>query len=414
MAARKKKVTVSLMSRAFAFSEEFSDLFRYGSLGLIICILGDLIAGIELGSLGNILELLPGLVILVPPAMGMRGNIYGAFASRLGTSMHMGTFTPSLMKDTVLAKNLKASVLLTLFLSVTLGVVAKLVAYTFGHEALTISEYIFISFLGGIISAILLLPIVVAISIIGFSKGWDIDNFSAPMITAFGDVVTIPALYIAAISAMKISMHPMGLDLISGMILITTIPIFVCGIREGGLVSRIFKESVPLLLFTSTIGSFGGFLIHTRLEVMIKLAAILVLIPPFLGVNNALGGILAARLSSMLHMGIIYPRKIPERAAIKNFIAIYAFSLIIFPLVGLLTHVLGEVLGFTSPGPLVLIAMSLIAGIISTLAVSAIAYMVAAASFKLGADPDIHSIPLTSSTIDLIGILSIILTLGLF
>ncbi|MCW7076724.1 MAG: magnesium transporter [Candidatus Syntrophoarchaeum sp.] len=415
MVARRIWLKRELFSRASTFTLEFSDLIRFGSLGLLICIIGDLIAGIELGSLGNFLELIPGLIILVPPAMGMRGNVYGALASRLGTSMQTGTFTPSLQRDSLLSRNVIASCLLTIFVSVILGIVAKLVSLVFGLANIPLSGFILISFLAGIISASILIPIVIIISKVGYFGGWDIDNFSAPVITATGDIITIPSLYIAAIVMIRISaISDMILNWLAVLVVLIAFLLFIFGIKEKGITGQIFRESIPILVFTSFVGAFGGFIIDTRLESLIDIAAILVLIPPFLGVNNALGGILSARLSSMLHLGVIYPSKFPERAARRNFTAMYLFAIVVFPLVGASSHLLSEMLGFASPGAVQMIMMSFIAGLASTTMVNIIAYLVASGTFKLGADPDIHSIPVTSSMMDLFGIFSLMLTLALF
>jgi mgtE-like transporter len=415
MAARRLSVKKEVFSRASAFTEEFSDLIRYGSLGLLICLIGDLIAGFELGSIGNIFKLVPGLIILIPPAMAMRGNVYGALASRLGTSMQMGTFTPSLQRDSLLSRNITVSILLTVLLSVILGIVAWLVSLTFGLESISLGVFIPISLIGGIISAILLIPLVIVIAKVGYNNEWDIDNFSSPVITAFGDLITIPSLYIASISVMRILANSPGiLNWLAGAALLIALLLLIVGVREKDLIGCIFKESVPILIFTSIVGAFGGFIIDTRLDIMIEVAAILVLIPPFLGINNALGGILSARLASMLHMGLIYPSKFPESAARRNFIAIYLFAILIFPLVGLSSHLVGEIFGFASLGAVQLVMISLIAGLASTTMINIVAYLIASGTFKLGADPDIHSIPIITSTIDLFGILSIILTLALF
>ena len=69
---------------------------------LLVSSAGDLIAGVTLGAITDTLEhLLPGLLVLVPAAIGMRGNIFGALGSRLGTSIHTGTFRLSRRRDTV-------------------------------------------------------------------------------------------------------------------------------------------------------------------------------------------------------------------------------------------------------------------------------------------------------------------------
>ena len=67
-------------------------------------------------------------------------------------------------------------------------------------------------------------------------------------------------------------------------------------------------------------------LVEKRLAAFTTLPALLVLVPPFLEDTGALGGILASRLSSKLHLGLIEPTPRPQRAAWADFrlIAIFA------------------------------------------------------------------------------------------
>src|SRR5499427_10056535 len=85
-----------------------------GFVALLASSGGDLLAGLTLGAITGTLESLPGLLVLVPAAIGMRGNIFGALGSRLGTSIHAGTFRLSRRKDTVVGQNILASTALTL------------------------------------------------------------------------------------------------------------------------------------------------------------------------------------------------------------------------------------------------------------------------------------------------------------
>ena len=68
---------------------------RAGFYALLLSSGGDLIAGLTLGSITGTLDALPGLLVLVPAAIGMRGNVFGALGSRLGTAVHTGTFRMS-------------------------------------------------------------------------------------------------------------------------------------------------------------------------------------------------------------------------------------------------------------------------------------------------------------------------------
>src|SRR6476646_9537158 len=83
---------------------------RQALAALLVSSGGDLLAGLTLGAITGTLEALPGLLVLVPAAIGMRGNIFGAMGSRLSTAIHTGTFQLSRRPDTVVGQNLAASI----------------------------------------------------------------------------------------------------------------------------------------------------------------------------------------------------------------------------------------------------------------------------------------------------------------
>src|SRR6516225_1589679 len=95
---------------------------RAGFYALLLSSGGDLIAGLTLGSITGTLAALPGLLVLVPAAIGMRGNVFGALGSRFGTQIHAGTFRFSRRVDTEVGQNMAASMLSTLSIAVLLAV----------------------------------------------------------------------------------------------------------------------------------------------------------------------------------------------------------------------------------------------------------------------------------------------------
>src|SRR5438105_15036316 len=95
---------------------------RQGMAALLVSSGGDLLAGLTLGAITHTLSALPGLLVLVPAAIGMRGNVFGALGSRLGTSIHTGTFSLSRRADTIVGQNVVASMVLTLSISFALAV----------------------------------------------------------------------------------------------------------------------------------------------------------------------------------------------------------------------------------------------------------------------------------------------------
>ena len=77
---------------------------------------------------------------------------------------------------------------------------------------------------------------------------------------------------------------------------------------------------------------------------------------------------------------------------------------------------LDELVGEEAPGLVDLVAASLLGGLTAMVVVLAITYYGTIAAVRLGIDPDTYGIPIVSSTVDLVGALSLVVaisTLGL-
>ncbi len=379
--------------------------YKQGIAGLLVSTMFGLIAGVFLGSITSTLELFPGLMILIPAAIGMRGNVFGALGSRLGSAQHAGMFSTEISKQSILGQNIYASSTITIVISAALGIIAYIFALIFGVDSISVFDFIFISVLGGVIASIFLLFITVFVSVVGHKKQWDIDNLSAPIITAAGDVVALPALFVGAVLLMKlVSVSDAITDVISVVFMLLAVFVMYIALKSNMRYSkRIVAESIPILLIAGTINSFAGLTINLKLASFVAVPAMLVILPSFLGDNNALGGILAARLSSMLHTGIIEPRTVPQAIVIHNFLMMYALAVFIFPVAGGLAHVVSIMMHIQSPGLMALVKATTMAGLISVTVVNFLAYYIAIAAYKLGLDPDNCGVPLTSSAIDTVG-----------
>ncbi len=398
----------SPLNHVSSFFYSFSDVFKQTPFSLLFCSLTGLLAGIGLTFMSDMLQLLPGLIILIPPAIAMRGNVYSALVSRLGTSMHLGLFSPTLKKGSVLHTNAYASLLLTLILSVILGFLAKLVAEAFGYSNvnyISLSGFILISVIGGLISGIILLGVSIVVSIIGYRRNWDLDNVSAPVITSAGDMITIPAVFIAGILLLMLNEHISVVRLLTILCISVSLIYAVKGLKTSNAdIRRVLLESIPMLLICAVLCTFAGLTLDTMLVDLIASPAILIMIPPFLGACNALGGILSARLSSMLHIGTLRPKTFPDKLVNANFSVIYLLSMVVFPFVGLLSYIVSS----TSPGVLEMLSLSLLAGVLCTTFLNFASYYIAILSFKFGLDPDNDTIPLITSLTDVVGVLCLL------
>ncbi|HUQ38657.1 MAG TPA: magnesium transporter [Acidimicrobiales bacterium] len=372
---------------------------------------GDLLAGLTLGKIQHTLDALPGLLVLVPAAIGMRGNVFGALGSRLGTSIHTGTFRLSRRHDTVVGQNVLASLALTMAISLALAFLAKAVAVGFGlAHTISVVDFVVISVVGGALSSVVVLAITIGVAAGASRFGWDMDNVAAPLVTAAGDVVTLPALFLATYLVGRGVFSPL-LALGTGVLAVLAL---VGAVRSGlPLLRRIVRESMPVLLLAGLVDVVAGLTIEKRLEHFLALPALLVLVPPFLEDSGALGGILSSRLGSKLHLGVIGPTAVPSKAARRDFALIAGFALPVFLLVGTSSHIAATVVGLHSPGLGDMVAIALIGGVMTTAAAIVVAYYGAVASYRLGLDPDNHGIPIVTSSMDLVGAFALVLAIVL-
>jgi len=385
---------------------------RQGLAALAVSSLGDLVAGVTLGAVTGTLNRLPGLLVLVPAAIGMRGNIFGALGSRLGTAIHTGTFRLSRRRDTLVGQNVLASVTLTLALSVALAVLAKAVAVAFGLKAsISIADYVVVSVLGGVLSSIVVLALTLVVATTSARRGWDMDNVAAPLVTAAGDIVTLPALVAASILVGHGSVTA-----IVAPVLVLLAGLGVAAAWRTGLpiMRRIVAESLPVLLIAGLVDVVAGLTIEKRLDSFVAFPALLVLVPPFLEDTGALGGIVSSRLASKLHLGTVTPRPWPNRAARQDMALAFLFAVPTFVLVALSADIVAVVFRLGSPGPGVMVGVSLLGGMVSTAIAVMISYYGSVAAYRFGLDPDNHGIPLITSSMDLVGAVALILALVAF
>ena len=173
---------------------------RAGFIALLISSGGDLVAGLTLGvDHRHARPRCPGLLVLVPAAIGMRGNVFGALGSRLGTSIHAGTFRLSRRVDTVVGQNASAAlVLVAVDRRSLLAVLAKVMSDAFGvGKTISVVDFIVVSVVGAIISSVVVLVLTVAVAAFCANRNLDLDNVAAPIVTAAGDIVTLPSLFLA-------------------------------------------------------------------------------------------------------------------------------------------------------------------------------------------------------------------------
>ena len=382
---------------------------RAGFIALLISSGGDLLAGLTLGSITGTLEKLPGLLVLVPAAIGMRGNIFGALGSRLGTAIHAGTFRLSTRPDTLVGQNLAASLSLSLSISLALAVLAKAIAVGFGLDhTISIGDFMVISVIGGVLSSVVVAAITVGVANLSTRRGYDLDNVSSPIVTAAGDMVTLPTLFVAT--------YLVGIDYVTPVIAALCGVVGVGGLVVGlrarlPLMRRIVRESLPVFVVAGIIDIVAGLTLEKRFSSFLVFPALLVLVPPFLEDSGALGAILSARVSTKLHLGTLEPSRSPFRAISEDMLLVYVYAVPVFFFLGVSADIAAAIAGLRSPGVPEMIGVAMLAGFFATTCATLIGYYGALASYRLGFDPDNHGIPVVTSSLDLLGAVCLILAI---
>jgi mgtE-like transporter len=384
---------------------------RQGFVALLISSGGDLLAGLALGFMTDSLTRLPGLFLLIPAAIGMRGNIFGALGSRLGTGLHTGQFEPSREPESFLGQNVLASVYLTLATSLFLAAAARVVSVALGFTSISVWDYAVISILGGVLGSIVVGTASIFIAVWSQRRGWDLDSVSAPLVTAIGDIATLPALWAASYLASIPYLTLILGTAVAAVCLVATIRGLLSHLP---IVRRVVRESMPVLFAAGVIDIFAGTVVEARISRFIAFPALFVLIPPFLEDTNALTGILSSRLASKLHLGLIETRPFPQALAWVDISIQFIFAVSVFFMVGVATEVVSLLTNLASPGFGTILAISMTAGLAATIISSAIAYYTAVASYRFGLDPDNHGIPIGSSVMDLAGTLCLVGAILLF
>lgn len=191
------------------FESQFIDkyLSEYASISSIVrealpfellATVGGVIAGIILSKMTNELEMIPGLLVIYPGVLGLRGNISSTLGSRLGSAIHMGLITDIDRNNPELVNNISGSLLLGFIMAILLGVLGHFVTLALGFESAGIFKLVLICAISALTSGVILSFVAVLLAIGTFRFGFDPDNVVTPSIATIGDIVSMLMLFLSA------------------------------------------------------------------------------------------------------------------------------------------------------------------------------------------------------------------------
>ncbi len=176
------------------------DMVKQSLPFLIICGIGEVFAGTVFGYMKDLFIEYPGLIVVLPAVIGMRGNIVTTLGSRMGSSIHLGLIDPNnVMKNPETRENIKATLILSLVMASITSFVAYSSSISAGVDTISLPSLFLVTVVSSLISALILVGITIGILIITFARGLDPDNVTAPILTTVGDIITIFCLYFTVI-----------------------------------------------------------------------------------------------------------------------------------------------------------------------------------------------------------------------
>jgi mgtE-like transporter len=382
---------------------------RQGLVALVLSTAAGFVAGLTLAHLTGTLTALPGLIVLIPAAVGMRGTIFGAIGARLGTADAAGLLTIDLRPGGILRRNVVVAVLTTFSSALWLAVLARVVCAIAGEPSISLSELLIIAVVGGAIGSGMILMITIALAAASTRLGWDLDSVSTPMVTALGDMTSLPSLFLATLL--------LNHGTITGVIAVASLGLALVCIAvsyrtRDRVVRKIIWEMTATILLTPILDVLAGQLQQARADQLFAVPVILLVIPPFVSQAGALGGIFSSRITSKMQLGVITPRGRPEIPAIIDASIVGALSVVVFLLIGAVAWALGVATGLPNvPSAAAVVGGTLIAGVAVTPITIAAGYYLAIVTYRFGLDPDNQGVPIITSVMDLAGVAVLLLVM---
>jgi mgtE-like transporter len=138
----------------------------------------------------------PGLLIIVPGLLGLRGNISSALGARLSSGLHLGYISTKKISRG-LRINIEISIFLSLFISFVLSVLAWQTCVYVGGACMSVWNFVLITVLTGLMSGVLMSFTTSGIAVLSYRHGLDPDNVTLPAAASLGDIITIICLLIS-------------------------------------------------------------------------------------------------------------------------------------------------------------------------------------------------------------------------
>ena len=187
-----KKHRLIFRHRELIDKEIIMEVYKETTVAILIFdVVLELMAGSLLTGLRDFYKLIPGLFIIIPGLMEMRGNTASSLAQRIGSALHLGLISWEHKFNEEVIENIKASLILATTNSCMLGIGAYAVSALFGFEAISLAGFIILSMGTALIAATTQVFLIVFIALYVHRRGMDPDNWVIPIVTTINDTLVV-------------------------------------------------------------------------------------------------------------------------------------------------------------------------------------------------------------------------------
>ncbi|ELY90264.1 MgtE integral membrane region [Natrialba hulunbeirensis JCM 10989] len=179
-----------------------------------------------------------------------------------------------------------------------------------------------------------------------------------------------------------------------------------------GDVWSIYREAMPILLIALGGGLFAGLVLEGMLESVERFPGLLVMVPVFLATRGNVYGALGGRISSGLHQGLIEPRFEWDERLVNAVIASFVNGIGISVVIGVVSWLALQVLGWESAALYELVGIMLVAGVLTSVVLIFGLLALIFAGYKYGYDPDNLVGPIVTTLGDIFGMLFLLFAIG--
>jgi mgtE-like transporter len=172
------------------------EVFRESVPVLTLTAAISIFSGFFLNANEEVLNFLPGLLIIIPSFIAVNGNISSVMTSRLSSALHMGLIKPNFRRTHLLMRNFYSMIFISLVSFPILGLIAGAMNVLFGGGAAGIMVFPLVIFTAGMTTVLILIFVSMLFSYLTYRKGLDPDNVVVPLLTTIGDLVGISVLLI--------------------------------------------------------------------------------------------------------------------------------------------------------------------------------------------------------------------------